>query len=321
MVPGAHEMAAPWGIDFKLPSVKEMKAHAESLGMEPPLGKPPRHRGSIIAVIHGSCCLEVPEHRVKKQLSSGDVVLIISQASFTLKDDWKSPSKSLVQLLRREHLETLSGIRSGGDGAKTTFFTGGFIAEHDDDSPLLAALPPAIHIRGSDPAYAPWMDSTLKFLNTELALRSPGFISVANHLAHVLFIQAVRTYAMTLPEDSAGNWFQALFEPDLADALGLMHLKPEEQWTVSSLAEAVGAGRSKFAARFMAAVGQPPMQYLTDCRMRKARQMLRDTDMGIKTIAVRVGYSNESAFGNAFKRSVGVSPGAYREQVSDEVVC
>jgi len=240
MLPGAHEMAAPWGIDFKPLSAKQVREHVVSLGMEPPAQRPPPMRGSIIAIVRGNCCLEVPEHQIKLTLSGGDVVLITGQAAFTLRDEWRSPTKNLLQLLRREHIETLRGIRSGGAGAATTFFTGGFAAEDDEDSPLLAALPPVICIRGSDATKAPWMESTLRFLNSELTARLPGSQSVANHLAHVLFVQAVRAYAATLPEDSdsTGNWFAALFDPYLSVPLGLMHLRPEEQWTVASLAEA-----------------------------------------------------------------------------------
>jgi AraC-like DNA-binding protein len=93
-----------------------------------------------------------------------------------------------------------------------------------------------------------------------------------------------------------------------------MHSRPEEPWTVSTLADQSGISRSSFAARFTAAVGRPPLQYLTECRMRRAREMLRNTNLGIKTIAAKAGYSNESAFGSALKRASGLSPGSYRQQ-------
>jgi AraC-like DNA-binding protein len=108
------------------------------------------------------------------------------------------------------------------------------------------------------------------------------------------------------------NWFAALNDAEIGPALGLMHIKPEEPWTVASLAEHAAMSRSAFAARFMAVVGQSPLKYLTDCRMRKARDLLRDGRLGLKAISAKVGYTTESAFSNAFKRHIGQSPGAFR---------
>ncbi|NJO46900.1 MAG: hypothetical protein HC825_06705 [Oscillatoriales cyanobacterium RM1_1_9] len=52
-------------------------------------------------------------------------------------------------------------------------------------------------------------------------------------------------------------------------ALSLMQRSLEKAWTVASLAERVLMSRSGFVARFTQLVGQPPMKYLTTCRMRK----------------------------------------------------
>ena len=313
MLPGAHEMTAPWGVRFGGLSPAEMRKRIELMGFDVPAHDPPVLRGSIIAIIRGNCCLEVEQHDVKLPLSGGDVVLIARGDPIVLRDQWRTPVKNIHDLLRRENIETLSGVRYGGGGVPTTFLSGAFFTEDDEGCPLLAALPPVIHIRSSELEAAPWLESMLKFLASELAALLPGSQSIVNHLAHVLFVQAVRAHAATLPEDSTGNWFQAIFDSDLAPVLGLIHSRPEEPWTVASLAEEANIGRSAFAARFTAAVGSPPLQYLTECRMRKARALLRDTDLGVKTIAAKVGYSNESAFSHAFKRATGMSPGGYRQ--------
>ena len=313
MLPGAHEMTAPWGVRFGGVQPAEMRKHIESMGFDVPAHAPPALRGAIVAIIRGSCCLEVETHNVKLPLSGGDVVLIARDAPFVLRDRWGTPVKNIHELLRRENIETLSGVRYGGGGVPTTFLSGAFFTEDDQSCPLLAALPPVIHIRGSELEAAPWLESTLKFLASELASLLPGSQSIVNHLAHVLFVQAVRAYAASLPEDVPGNWFQAIFDSDLAPVLGLIHSRPEEPWTVASLADQANIGRSAFAARFTAVVGTSPLQYLTEWRMQKARALLRNTDLGVKTIAAKVGYSNESAFSHAFRRATGMSPGGYRQ--------
>ena len=312
MLPSAHEVTAPWGLKFGEVSHEAIRRHFESLGFTDPPPEPPPIQGEFVAILRGSCCLEVPQQKIKLPLAGGDIVLICRKEPFILRDDWRTPARNVFELIRREDLERFQGIRHGGGGVPTTFLSGAFCFEDEEDHPLLSALPPLIHIRGSDPAATPWLESTLRFLNSELISLLPGCRSVVNHLAQVLFVQAIRGYAATTPQGSLDNWFGALFDPDLSPALGAMHSRLEEQWTVAALADESCLSRSAFSDRFTARVGQPPLQYLTACRMRKAKQLLRQTDLGVKVVASKVGYSNESAFSNAFRRLIGMSPGAYR---------
>jgi AraC-like DNA-binding protein len=55
------------------------------------------------------------------------------------------------------------------------------------------------------------------------------------------------------------------------------------------------------------------MQYLTQWRMQVAGGLLRDTNAKLVEVALDVGYESEAAFSRAFKRVVGVSPGAWRK--------
>lgn len=106
-------------------------------------------------------------------------------------------------------------------------------------------------------------------------------------------------------------------------ALALFEREPSRRWTVESLAEALGVSRAVLARRFEAAVQRPPMRALTEVRMRRARELLRDTDGGLASIADAVGYDSEFAFSRAFKRHEGVAPAIYRRSVrgSGSPVC
>jgi AraC-like DNA-binding protein len=70
--------------------------------------------------------------------------------------------------------------------------------------------------------------------------------------------------------------------------------------------------RSAFTDRFTALVGQPPMQYLAQWRMQIAAGRLATGKAKVAAIAEEVGYESEEAFSRAFKRLMGVSPGAWR---------
>jgi AraC-like DNA-binding protein len=314
MIPGVNEMTAPWAVTFGALKPEEMRRHAESIGLTPPPWDPPTMQGTVLAIIRGNCWLTVAEHNIRLPLVGGDLVVITRPSPYTLCDDPKTPPKKALDLIRREHIVNRIGLRHGGDGAATTYLNGPFFFENEEDNPLLAILPPVIHVPGEQGRAVPWLEDTVKFLIHEIASPRPGAQSVVNHLAHILVIQAVRAHFAAHTPETSGNWFAALQDPEIGPALGLIHMRPDEPWTVATLAEQTAMSRSAFAARFMAVVGQPPLRYLTDCRMRKARDLLRSGRMGLKAISAKVGYTTESAFSNAFKRYTGLSPGAFRKK-------
>lgn len=53
---------------------------------------------------------------------------------------------------------------------------------------------------------------------------------------------------------------------------------------------------------------------ITDLRLRKAENYLRFTSLSVEQIAAAVGYANASAFYGAFRKKMGLTPKAYREQ-------
>jgi AraC-like DNA-binding protein len=70
--------------------------------------------------------------------------------------------------------------------------------------------------------------------------------------------------------------------------------------------------RSAFAARFTELVREPAMQYVTRWRMHVAQSTLETEGTTVAELADRLGYRSEAAFARAFKRVVGIPPGAVR---------
>jgi AraC-like DNA-binding protein len=67
------------------------------------------------------------------------------------------------------------------------------------------------------------------------------------------------------------------------------------------------------AARFSEVVGQTPMRYVFEYRMRCAVRLLTATGgTTVASVARAVGYGSEAAFSAAFVRYSGRPPGAYR---------
>jgi AraC-like DNA-binding protein len=84
------------------------------------------------------------------------------------------------------------------------------------------------------------------------------------------------------------------------------------------LTRELAMSRSAFAARFTELVGEPVMRYVARWRMRLALSSLRDEGASVGELASRLGYRSEAAFARAFKRVIGVPPGAVRRRPASE---
>jgi AraC family transcriptional regulator, alkane utilization regulator len=130
-------------------------------------------------------------------------------------------------------------------------------------------------------------------------------------LSELLFVEAVRRYAMTLPPGDTG-WFAGLQDPVVARVLALMHGAISRDWNVEELGREAGLSRSALAERFARVMGMPPMQYLGQWRMHVAAQALRGSAIPLARLAGQVGYESEAAFSRAFRKAFGSSPASWR---------
>jgi len=87
-----------------------------------------------------------------------------------------------------------------------------------------------------------------------------------------------------------------------------------EPLTLEDLASQVHMSVRTLQRRFLAAMGQTPMQFLQALRIDRARELLEADHLPVPEVAAQVGYQDRVAFGRLFKKLVGVSPGAYRQQ-------
>lgn len=110
------------------------------------------------------------------------------------------------------------------------------------------------------------------------------------------------------------GWPAGLAERQIGQALSLLHGSPGAEWTVTDLANHVGADRSRFANRFTHVIGCAPMKYLTKWRMVLAERRLRESDESIASLAQSLGYQRQSSFGAVFKEHFGLQPSVHRAQ-------
>lgn len=104
--------------------------------------------------------------------------------------------------------------------------------------------------------------------------------------------------------------------PDRSETLAsvldwiLEHL--DEPLTVASMASRALMSPRTFARRFLAEVGETPLQWLIRQRVHRAQALLETTDLGLDHIASACGFGSAASLRMHFQRVTNTSPSAYR---------
>jgi AraC-like DNA-binding protein len=246
------------------------------------------------------------------QLITGDCYLLVGGQPYQAAGDLDTKPEDGHGVFRRATGKTVY-CGDDSDSPDRTIFAGGAVTFDDTTaSMLLDNLPPIVRIAG-DSLAARVVRPALQLLETETTAALPGADLMSVHLTQILFIQALRAHLATGQDaDEVPGWLGALRDPQIREALDLMHEDPARHWTVAELATAVGLSRSTFALKFKTLVGLSPLDYLSRWRIRSAGQTLRTGNRTVASVAAEWGYASESAFSNAFKRVTGSPPARYR---------
>lgn len=263
------------------------------------------------AVLSGECWIAV-EGGAPVALTAGDCVLLPGGRAFRLGSDLTLPAVEVETYLQQKAAQgALNTETPEASPNEVTFIGGAFTLPGPQAALLLGALPALIHLkRATGQEALRWY---LERMEQELREERPGARLVAEHLAQLFLIQALRVYVDLTGTDQVG-WLFALTDPELSGTIGAMHADPAFPWTVQCLAGRAGLSRSTFAARFKAAVGMAPMEYLTKWRMLLAAERLTGGRETVSSIALSLGYESEAAFSTAFKRVMGGPPRRYGRQ-------
>ena len=256
-------------------------------------------RLKFVAVKRGQCWLLLPD-RAPEFLQEDDIILladtgytIASEPGLTAVDGmslYASPGQNVVRL---------------GDLSETVMVGGGSAFAEGSGWFVLDALPRFLRVDPNS-SNAGAIARTLGALYDEASRDAVGGSLVAEKLAEILVIEAVRAYIAEGAPLGTG-WIAALADPRLANAMKLLHDDVARRWTVEALAKEVGMSRSSLNSHFSQRVGLPPLAYLTQWRMILAARKLA-MGAAVSETAAEVGYLSQSAFTQAFKRTMGRTP-------------
>ncbi len=163
---------------------------------------------------------------------------------------------------------------------------------------------------------------TAKFVNElgggiEQAI--PEFDSIENLLANIHTIEQFREQvrkilvsALVYRDSQTGNQHASTIQ-QAKDYLDRHYVNPN--LLLNEVAVQVNLSPSHFSAIFSQETGQTFKEYLTEVRIKKAKELLRTTALNSTEISFKIGYSDPHYFSYVFRKNTGLSPTEFRSQV------
>ncbi|SFB63932.1 Helix-turn-helix domain-containing protein [Rhizobium sp. NFR07] len=175
---------------------------------------------------------------------------------------------------------------------------------------LLDTLPGFLLVR-SETSASEAIAAILDLMSNEILRDAIGTGVVAARLADILVVEALRALSADGDRSRIG-WLGAISDPRLGRALRAIHRDVASPWTVAALANVAGMSRAAFSAIFARQVGRPPLAYLRYWRLTLARSLLLRGTNSVDDVARQVGYTSQSAFGNAYRQAFRTSPRSHK---------
>jgi AraC-like DNA-binding protein len=100
----------------------------------------------------------------------------------------------------------------------------------------------------------------------------------------------------------------------LAALLARVEAAPGAPWTTAAMAAGAGLSVSRLHALFRDELDTSPHAWLLGLRLARARAWLAQSDLAVAEIALRTGFSEQSALTRALRKATGLAPAAYRRQ-------
>ncbi|MBD1853189.1 helix-turn-helix transcriptional regulator [Cyanobacteria bacterium FACHB-502] len=103
----------------------------------------------------------------------------------------------------------------------------------------------------------------------------------------------------------------------LRETIDYIHTHSSEELSLVQLADDLNLSVFHFSRLFKTTIGLSPYQYVLQNRVERAKKLIMiSPHPSLTEIALQVGFYDQTHFGKAFKRVVGISPKAFSKQVS-----
>jgi AraC family transcriptional regulator, L-arginine-responsive activator len=103
-------------------------------------------------------------------------------------------------------------------------------------------------------------------------------------------------------------------QPKLSEAVSLMEANIEEPLSTDDIANLVGISRRQLERQFKQYLGSVPSRYYLELRLRRARQLLLESNHSIVQVGLMCGFSSGSHFSTAYGALYGITPREERQR-------
>jgi AraC family transcriptional regulator len=154
------------------------------------------------------------------------------------------------------------------------------------------------------------LENLLKVLYDELRQGGATGRMFGEQVGNAIAILLAKHYSAVTPSlfGSAGRMPMSR----LKRVMDYIEANLDDDLQVSTLAKEVDMSPYYFTRLFKNSTGMSPHQYVMQCRIKRAQEWLRKSEMSICEIGVGLGYLDLKHFRDVFRREVGVSPSAFR---------
>jgi len=273
------------------------------------------HEGEqIIVALEGESRLEIvrghgtpQEHTVDLPIREGDIAVLSARKPHR----WITRHGELLALAI-DLCESTAPARTGNPN-------------REDFESMLAVL-----MGTGEPEVLPGMvksDETFSGLvrsyREEAELKRPGFRTRIGALSTEMLVRLARLHANAVPQRLAaqaavaaqGGVVPIRLSPRhyVERAREYLHSDYRRAIALPELAERVGLSVTHLHRLFVGQLQMPPMAYLRQYRLERARELLAQTARPVRAIAKDVGYPEPERFCKAFRRAFGNSPRQFRQ--------
>lgn len=141
--------------------------------------------------------------------------------------------------------------------------------------------------------------------------RKPGFEGMFSSLLIEFLVYLYRQDLRPARVSSAkSSEEQVLCVRELA---GYIEKNSSEEFSLDGLASHCGLNPAYLSRTFHEETGRPLFEFINEVRIRKACQLLKNTDLAVTEVAYTVGYNSLSFFNRYFRRLMDMSPVEYRD--------
>ncbi|MGE3747881.1 MAG: helix-turn-helix transcriptional regulator [Sphingomonadaceae bacterium] len=184
-------------------------------------------------------------------------------------------------------------------------------AELAHEAPLVAnTLPSCPDLREAD------IDATMRGITAELARRDDYSASLLRCHLTTLALQLARRARTS---DQGDGWSRRSTVEEIENVIR----SSERTLRTSEIARKLGMSTRHMRRIFKEGTGRTLQEVIEDDRLRRAYQLLGDSNLQLKMVSYLLGYGDQSTFSHAFKRATGMTPlefrkiGAHKQSISD----